>query len=97
MFRHIINENNIATSGTDKEKYDTIIKLASELVTTSQLSVLKLGVSLHIYSPKIEMFGQMAKELNLPACPIIADVGGKLSCDLKETKELIDEVCFLNA
>ncbi|KAI4464405.1 udp-glucose glycoprotein:glucosyltransferase [Holotrichia oblita] len=77
---------------SDKEKYDTVMKLASELITPSQLSVLKLGVSLHIYSPKIEMFSQIAKERELPACPVIIDVGGSLSCDLKETKKLIDKM-----
>lgn len=72
------------------------MKQASQLITPSQLSVLKLGVSLHIYSPKIEMFGQMARERDLPSCPVVVDVGGKLSCDLKETKQLIDTVRCLN-
>ncbi|KAK9738964.1 Thioredoxin-like domain [Popillia japonica] len=77
---------------TDKEKYDTVMKLASELITPSQLSVLKLGVSLHNYSPKIEMFSQIGKERELPACPVVIDVGGSLSCDLKETKMFIDKM-----
>nr|XP_022912908.1 UDP-glucose:glycoprotein glucosyltransferase [Onthophagus taurus] len=78
--------------GSDKEKYNIIIKHAAKFTTDSQLSVLKLGLSLHIYSPKIEMFSQMAKEVNLPECPIVADVGGTFTCDVKEAKELINKL-----
>lgn len=53
---------------------------------------MKLGLSLHIYSPKVEMFGQMAVERNLPKCPIVADVGGKLTCNVKELNKFIKHV-----
>lgn len=79
----------------DKKRYDTIIDHASRLITPSQLSVLKLGLSLHIYSPKVEMFGQIGNERDLPGCPIVADVGGKLTCDVIEMKEYIAKVSIL--
>lgn len=77
----------------DKERYETILEHAAKLITQSQLSVLKLGLSLHIYSPKVEMFGQIAAARDLPGCPIVADVGGKLTCDMTEMKEYITKVC----
>lgn len=54
--------------------------------------MLKLGLSLHIYSPKVEMFAQIAAERHLPACPIVADVGGSLTCDIAEMNKLIKQV-----
>lgn len=80
------------TVDNDKKRYETILQHASKLITPSQLSVLKLGLSLHIYSPKVEMFGQIAAERDLPGCPIVADVGGKLTCDMTEMKEYITKV-----
>ena len=65
---------------------------ASHLVTESQLSVLKFGLALHTYSPKVEMFAQMAKERDLLPCAVVADVDGDMSCNVKGTKALIHEV-----
>ncbi|XP_017781204.1 PREDICTED: UDP-glucose:glycoprotein glucosyltransferase [Nicrophorus vespilloides] len=76
----------------DKEKYDKIMEHASKLVTAQQLSVLKLGLSLHIYSPKVEMFAQMARERNLLDCPAVADVNGELICDANKLKSAIAKV-----
>lgn len=38
------------------------------------------------------MFGQIANERDLPGCPIVADVGGKLTCDVTEMKDFIAKV-----
>lgn len=41
------------------------------------------------------MFAQIANERDLPGCPIVADVAGKLTCDVTEMKEYIAKVsCF---
>lgn len=69
-----------------------MLKHASKFVTPSQLSILKLGLSLHVYSPKVEMFEQIANERDLPPCPAVADVGGKLTCNVEEMKNLIGNV-----
>ncbi|KAJ3654931.1 hypothetical protein Zmor_014082 [Zophobas morio] len=76
--------------GNDKEKYKVMMDHASKLITPSELSVLKLGLSLHIYSPKVQMFQQIAGERNLPNCPAIADIGGTFTCDADKIKSLID-------
>ncbi|CAH1183606.1 unnamed protein product [Phaedon cochleariae] len=75
--------------GNDRQRYNAAIEVASKLVTMSQLSLLKLGISLHINSPKVQMFGQIAKERRLPSCPAVADVGGELTCDLRELEILL--------
>ncbi|KAL1514204.1 hypothetical protein ABEB36_003497 [Hypothenemus hampei] len=75
---------------SDREKYEIILEHAGKFLTTSQLSVLKLSLSLHIYSPKVQMFQQIGTERNLPSCQCAADIGGQLSCDLNEIKRLIE-------
>lgn len=70
-----------------------VLKHAEQLLTPAQLSVLKLALSLHIYSPKVQMFGQIAQERKLPLCSAVADVAGQLTCDLVQLKEIIKKVC----
>lgn len=41
------------------------------------------------------MFGQIAAARDLPGCPIVADVGGRLTCDMTEMKEYITRVSHL--
>ncbi|CAH1979814.1 unnamed protein product [Acanthoscelides obtectus] len=81
----------LKTIDNDKSQYETILSHASRLLTPLQLSVLKLGLSLHIYSPKVQMFKQIAEERNLPQCSCAADVSGKLTCDLEELDRLIEK------
>lgn len=68
---------------------------ASKLINPSELSVLKLGLSLHIYSPKVQMFKQIATERELPDCPAVVDIGGTVTCDFSQVQNLIKNVCIL--
>ncbi|XP_057663509.1 UDP-glucose:glycoprotein glucosyltransferase [Diorhabda carinulata] len=80
----------LISSKNEYEQYQIIIKHASKFLTDSQMSVLKLGLSLHIYSPKVQMFSQIAQELHLPDCPTVADIGGTVVCDIEKVKSLIN-------
>lgn len=76
-----------------------MIEQASKLISPSQLSLLKLGLSLHVYSPKVQMFQQIAVERNLPACgATVVDVNGHLTCDKSQLIQLINNVIhyFIN-
>lgn len=81
----------LADLGSDRAQYDSALSLAELLITPAQVSVLKLALSLHIYSPKVEMYSQMAIEQGVFAlsCPVVADVAGKLTCCVEEMKKLI--------
>lgn len=68
------------------------MEVASKLISPAQMSVLKFSLSLHIYSPKVQMFEQIALERKLPLCQTVADVGGMLICDLDEMKIAVDKV-----
>lgn len=50
---------------------------------------MKLSLSLHVYSPRIEMFSQMGFERNLP-CPTTIDIAGKIICSVEEISSTID-------
>jgi len=82
---------NIADS--DRAQYESALSVSELLITPAQVSVLKLALSLHIYSPKVEMYSQMALERGVYAisCPIVADVAGKLTCCVEEMKKLISQ------
>jgi UDP-glucose:glycoprotein glucosyltransferase len=77
----------------ERAKYDSALDVALHLITPAQISVLKLALSLHIYSPKVEMYSQMAIERGISAlsCPVVADVAGKLTCCVEEMKKFISE------
>jgi UDP-glucose:glycoprotein glucosyltransferase len=78
---------------SDRARYDTALDVAGFLITPAQVSVLKLALSLHIFSPKVEMYSQMAIERGVSntSCPAVADVAGKLTCCVEEMKKLITQ------
>ncbi|KAK5645916.1 hypothetical protein RI129_004380 [Pyrocoelia pectoralis] len=75
----------------DKQRYVVIMQEASKYMGQSELAMLKLGLSLHIYSPKIEMFAQIAVEKGLPDCNTMVEVGTKVTCNVDEIKELVNK------
>ncbi|XP_067014377.2 UDP-glucose:glycoprotein glucosyltransferase isoform X2 [Anabrus simplex] len=83
----------LVDTSPDRAQYELVLRHADQLITRAQVAVLKLALSLHTYSPKVEMYAQMASERGLPAtaCPIAADVGGRLTCDVGEMERIIDE------
>lgn len=82
--------------GNDKKRYDIILQHAAKLITPLQVSLLKLGLSLHVYSPKVEMFAQIAREHELPDCAALADIGGDYICDAQSLHKAIQNVRLLN-
>jgi UDP-glucose:glycoprotein glucosyltransferase len=87
----LFNDVMMNIADTDRAQYDSALSVSELLITPAQVSVLKLALSLHIYSPKVEMYSQMALERGVYAlsCPIAADVAGKLTCCVKKMKKLI--------
>lgn len=82
----------IFKAASDKERYNQIIEEAAKLISPSKVALLKFGLALHIYSPKIEMFGQIADQLDLPDCLVTVDVGGKFICDISDVRSTIENV-----
>ena len=79
--------------GTEKAKYEVLVELAAKYLSTAQLSLMKFSLGLHVYSPKIEMFHQVAMvqgvgKLN---CDAVAVVNGKLTCEPSEIDSFLKD------
>lgn len=81
------------TKGSDKAAYNEILGTAGQFLSPSQVSILKLSLSMRVYSPKIEMFRQIALDRNLPTgedCIAVFDVNGELTCNIEAMKKLVE-------
>jgi UDP-glucose:glycoprotein glucosyltransferase len=79
-------------SVNEKDWYNILQERVSPLVSTAQVSILKLALSMRVYSPRIEMYSQMAHERGVgnSKCPnAAADVGGKLVCNHRELEAMV--------
>lgn len=54
---------------------------------------MKFSLGLHVYSPKIEMFQQIAMVQEVPKqnCEAVVEINGKLECDPSQIKKLLIE------
>lgn len=68
------------------------MELAENYLSKSEIAVFKLGLSLRIYSARVEMFSQMAVNKNISslACDNIVDIGGTFTCSLEDIDKLLD-------
>lgn len=82
-------ESPLSTLGNEKIKYNVAINLASQYLSNTQVRLMKLAVSLHVYSPRIEMFSQMGLERHLQ-CSTTVDIAGKIICSVDEIDSAID-------
>ncbi|XP_050455971.1 UDP-glucose:glycoprotein glucosyltransferase isoform X2 [Cataglyphis hispanica] len=78
---------------TEKESYDLILELAKKYLSESEIAVFKLGLSLRIYSARVEMFSQMAVNKNVSSygCNNIVNIGGTFTCSLQDIDRLLLE------
>ncbi|XP_046391867.1 UDP-glucose:glycoprotein glucosyltransferase 1 isoform X2 [Ischnura elegans] len=78
---------------SEKDQYEIILLEAQGYLTPSQVSLMKFALSLHIHSPRVEMFAQIAFDRILPSeCVAVADVGGQLTCNVNEVGGLLSNV-----
>ena len=81
------------SSGTDKDRYNHLLGLAKEYLTDAQVSLMKFSLGLRAYSPKIEMFHQIAVVAGVPShdCQAVVQINGKLTCNPDEINSLLKE------
>ncbi|XP_016841360.1 UDP-glucose:glycoprotein glucosyltransferase isoform X1 [Nasonia vitripennis] len=80
-------------SAKAKDHYDLVISIAEKFLSAAEIAVMKLGLSLRIYSARVEMFSQMAenKEISNLDCHNFIDAGGKFTCSVDEIQELMNQ------
>ncbi|XP_065333723.1 UDP-glucose:glycoprotein glucosyltransferase isoform X1 [Cloeon dipterum] len=71
---------------SEKEWYEIIIGQVRRIASPAQESMLKLALSMRVYSPRIEMYSQIARERGLEdsKCVAAVDLHGTLLCDPSE-------------
>lgn len=71
-----------------------VISIAEKFLSAAEIAVMKLGLSLRIYSARVEMFSQMAenKDISNLDCHNFIDAGGKFTCSVDEIQELMNQV-----
>lgn len=74
--------------GSEKQQYVKSLELASRVLSPVKMNMLRLSLSLHTYSPKVEMYGQMAGEKGIK-CPAAVDYDGRIFCQVKELQEAL--------
>ncbi|XP_058056103.1 UDP-glucose:glycoprotein glucosyltransferase [Anopheles bellator] len=77
---------------TEEKRYRKSIELASEILGDGQISLLKLALSLHSFSPKVQSSLQVAHEVLAKGdceTTIFASVNGKVACEVDELKSIL--------
>lgn len=88
----------LSQTATQKENYDLILELAEKYLSQSEIAVFKLGLSLRIYSARVEMFSQMAVNKNVSSygCNNVVNIGGTFTCSLENIDRLLEQVSSLS-
>ncbi|XP_046852680.1 UDP-glucose:glycoprotein glucosyltransferase 1-like isoform X2 [Xenia sp. Carnegie-2017] len=76
---------------TPFEQYNFVIKSAEKLLSPTLLNLLKFSLSIRNYSPTIELFNQVAKQLAVPQCANFIEVKSRLTCNVDEAIKWINE------
>uniref|UniRef100_A0A182QRW2 UDP-glucose:glycoprotein glucosyltransferase n=1 Tax=Anopheles farauti TaxID=69004 RepID=A0A182QRW2_9DIPT len=72
---------------TEEKRYQKSIELAGEILGAGQIGLLKLALSLHSFSPKVQAHLQVATEVLAKGdceTPIFASVRGKVACSVTD-------------
>ncbi|XP_076281321.1 UDP-glucose-glycoprotein glucosyltransferase isoform X2 [Lasioglossum baleicum] len=82
----------------ERDNYNNIIEFAEKFLSLSEVALLKLGLSLRIYSARVEMFTQMAQNKNISKfdCYNVVDIGGRFTCSIEELDELLNQETWVN-
>ncbi|XP_011860081.1 PREDICTED: UDP-glucose:glycoprotein glucosyltransferase isoform X1 [Vollenhovia emeryi] len=78
---------------TQRESYDMILELAERYLSESEMAVFKLGLSLRIYSARVEMFSQMAVNKNVSSygCDNVVNIGATFTCSPEDVDKLLEQ------
>lgn len=86
-------------SDTDSKAYKTSLSVAEELIGPIQLSLLKLSLSTHSLSPRVQAHFQIAEEVIYHGdCKTdsFVTLGSRVACDLAELKKGLEKLSESN-
>ncbi|KAK5964500.1 UDP-Glucose Glycoprotein glucosylTransferase [Trichostrongylus colubriformis] len=74
---------------SDEKKYETGIEQASKMLSPPLLDLLKLSLSLRVYSPTVQLFHQTGADYAMP-CTAFFDVHGVRGCNVGELEKAME-------
>ncbi|CAH2068789.1 unnamed protein product, partial [Iphiclides podalirius] len=76
---------------TDKQIYDACIAIASTLLAPEQLRMAKLALSMHLTSPTVRMFDEIAIQNGAKAvpCDTYVDIASRKICDTDALRDIL--------
>uniref|UniRef100_A0A7E4VIA0 UDP-glucose:glycoprotein glucosyltransferase n=1 Tax=Panagrellus redivivus TaxID=6233 RepID=A0A7E4VIA0_PANRE len=75
---------------THEHEYDVAVKQAVAVLSTARLDLLKLALSLRLYSPRIQVHQQLGEIYGDLACEAFAVVGDATTCKPEGISKLVD-------
>lgn len=78
-------------SRTHEKEYELSVKQAVKILSASRADLLRLALSLRLYSPRIQVFQQIAQSFdeNTRKCSTFVDINGKQTCQADLIEALI--------
>lgn len=78
-------------SETDKQVYEACIGVASTLLAPAQLRMAKLALSMHLTSPTVRMFDQIATQSGAKevTCDSFVSIASRKICDNDALKDIL--------
>ncbi|KAK6034491.1 hypothetical protein COOONC_28018, partial [Cooperia oncophora] len=67
---------------SDRKKYEIGLEQASKILSPPSIDLLKLSLSLRLYSPIVQLFQQIASDYAMP-CRAFFDIHGMRGCDVE--------------
>ncbi|XP_045503578.1 UDP-glucose:glycoprotein glucosyltransferase [Colias croceus] len=79
---------------TDKEIYDSCIGVASTLLPPAQLRMAKLALSMHLNSPTVRMFDEIANQngAKVVACDVFVAIASRKICDNDALRDVLKSI-----
>lgn len=76
---------------TDKQVYDACIGVVSSLLAPAQLRMAKLALSMHLTSPTVRMFDQIATHNGAKEvpCDVFVSIASRKICDNDALRDIL--------
>ncbi|KAK6764186.1 hypothetical protein RB195_024490 [Necator americanus] len=73
----------------EEQKYEFAVDVASQILTESSFDMLKLSLSIRMFSPAVQVFHQMGAEYTV-VCTAFFDVHGITGCSVEELENAVN-------
>lgn len=92
-------KSSLGSLETDKQVYDACIGVASSILAPAQLRMAKLALSMHLTSPTVRMFDQIATQIGAKdvQCDTFVSIASKKVCDNDVLRDVLKTYSLYDA